>query len=245
MQYCSSILEKVLTLINFELLKKKILLISTILSTCFFLFSIEQNNKDKLYKEDEYAFYQWNEDELKGNIELYTSRTGILYRVITNFKGNTAEEIVNTIMDFDQYLKIFPRTLIFEPVIKFTENHYIIHIVADFHPIKNRTYIIELKSYQKDDEYVIEWFPPQTSHNYKLIQDPKCITVDKIYGRWVIRKNNDDTINILAEFNNDWKLNIPRGLIIPFEKTAAINTMIDLVKYMNKKSKMKYLKSKD
>ncbi len=62
-------------LVNFKILKKKILLIWIIFFNCFFLFPMEQNVKNDLSKKIENAFYHWNESELNSFLILLNNNS--------------------------------------------------------------------------------------------------------------------------------------------------------------------------
>ena len=181
----------------------------------------------------------WNFDYEKNGIRLFVGNN--IEEDLTGYKAETVigdvtpGQVIDYIMNFDNYCIIFPKTLIFEPVEKINDNEYKIYAAINFFPAKNRDYFINLKTYQKDGKHIIEWRPSEKSDNYLHMKNKNYIHVEKVYGRWVVEAIDHNNIKVSAEFANDWQISISIPMVTSIEKQAAVNAVKDLKKYIKKK----------
>ena len=113
----------------------KTLLIFIIFTTSFLLCS--QSN---VFEKVAYSF-----DFQKDNIKLFSYMDEKpYYKAETILNDINSEDIVKIITDFENYPKIFKKTIKFEVVGRENEL-YKIHSVLNFNPIKNRDYYIKMR----------------------------------------------------------------------------------------------------
>ena len=185
--------------------------------------------------------------ERKG-ITLYMSKdkdTNINYykaSIILSFDRadkNNFNKIIELLLDFNSYSKVFPKTLLFEPIKIIDDNKFIIHSILNFFPYKNREYLVELAINQEviDGKRVFRmfWYPidsdiPEYSTIIKNFNfNKKNHIIKNVYGMWLIEEIGDGQIKITFFSFNDWEINAPFNLKIEFEKDGTINNIIDLL----------------
>lgn len=182
----------------------------------------------------------WQLNVEKRGVKLYTGRDNSFIKVEALYDFSDPQQVVNCLMDFDIYLQLYPKTLTFEPVARTEDETLLIYVVVNFFPMKNRAYMIKLKSYKESERYIIEWNPPQPGEFENRIPIvPDILNVEKIQGRWIIEKRDEEKVFISIEMNNDWKIDLSRAIIFPVEREEAIKTVKSLTNYLGKLKKDK------
>jgi hypothetical protein len=161
------------------------------------------------------------------------------YKAEKTINLKKADPIIKSILDFDNYSKIFPRTTEFKKIKDLSENKFIIYSYVNFKPLKDRDYYITfeyniIKNPKNGREFIAEWYPmDQEDFNY---EKPKknCIRVKNIFGKWTINELGDK-IKISVELHNNFELNIPVSASYPYEVTSAVETLEDIISYSLKK----------
>lgn len=194
-----------------------------------------------LLKADTNLFYNinWSFEKKKSDIYLYLSKDNeknlYYYKALTRVKNIEFDKIVNILSDFDNYSKIFPRTISFRPISTISENKFIIHSILNFFPYKNREYIVELTINKKIINgkriYSLFWNPVES--NDFLFNNKKNHQVKNVYGMWHIEELENNEIKITFFSFNDWEIKAPQNFKIEFEKNGTINNVIDLLKQIN------------
>ncbi|MCG8568638.1 MAG: hypothetical protein MJB14_00725 [Spirochaetes bacterium] len=174
----------------------------------------------------------WRLEKEKSNIRLLVAGNHY-YRAETIVSDITPEQIIDLILDYQKYQKVFPKTTVFQPVAQSSTGNDIIYVVINFFPFKNRDYYIELTTYQKGDTYYIEWYPPLEIVRDQKLKNSQFHHVTKIFGRWTIQKKGLDKLFLALEFDNDWHIDVAPRIVDKIAQQETINTLKDLIKYLD------------
>lgn len=182
---------------------------------------------------------KWEFQGKRNNINLFKTKDRF-YKVETTLNCNNIEDIILFLTTRDYYLKIFPNTIEYKKIKKMRENKYLIYEIISFAPFKNRDCYFELEVNNNDnnDEYTIEWNPVNEDINNLIIFDSDHIHVEEVYGRWIIKKIKKDKIYISMEFYNNFKFNVPDGILLNFEKEESFKILKNLKIFLNKEKKI-------
>ncbi len=180
----------------------------------------------------------WSFEKEKKGITLYISKNSEkninYYKASIIVKNIDFNKIVTILADFDNYNKVFPRTLSFKPIKVINENSFIIHSILNFFPYKNREYLVELTINQQmingKKIYSLFWQPAES--NEFTFNSKKNYQIKNVYGMWQIEELENNEIKITFFSFNDWEINAPYNLKIEFEKDGTINNVLDLLKYL-------------
>ncbi|MBN2544563.1 MAG: hypothetical protein JXB50_02120 [Spirochaetes bacterium] len=187
---------------------------------------------------------KWNLEKSKNNISLYIQDDKNLkinfYKAETIVNGIDMELIFNNIADCNQYKKIFTNIEIFEIVEFFSNNSFLLLAELNFFPYKNRSYLAEC-SLVKDDEnntFIFEWHPIYDFKKESYIKNKKNNKiVSFIYGRWMVKKIDDNMVYVSIEYHNDWETNLPLKFIHEVEKFYTIKNLQTIINYTFKQQK--------
>jgi hypothetical protein len=174
---------------------------------------------------------QWVQIKGKKEVILYMQKNKFekinSYKAEKTLTSKNGEKIFNTIMDFDKYKKIFPRTLAYKKIKEISKNKYLVYSQINFSPYKNRD-LYKIFEYSIDNknnikEWTVEWSSVD-SYKEKLPDVKEFVRVKEIYARWKILEINDK-VKISVEYHNDYNLPVSKGLSEPFEKNAIIDAL--------------------
>lgn len=178
---------------------------------------------------------EWKEHLLEDNIELYwnTSSYPCFYKAETTINDSYYDDVLNTLLDFGNYKKIFPGTEKFD-VLEKQGNSFLIHCILNFFPLKNREYVICLKYFEQENNpsMLIEWNSVDNALARKFLNNKKYKLIKSVNGRWKIFKTSENKIMISLEYYNDWEIEADNDLMILLEKKSTITSMKNLLRYI-------------
>lgn len=185
-------------------------------------------------------FYEinWNFEKEKKGISLSIAKDKEIdinyYRASTIVKNIKFDKIVYILSDFDNYSKVFPRTLLFKPVKILEDNRYIVHSILNFFPYKNREYLVEVRiNFEKVNEkriFNLIWYPEKMIKNFNF--NKKNHSIKNVYGMWQIEELDNNEVKITFFSFNDWEISAPKSIKVEFEKDGTINNVLDLLDYI-------------
>ncbi len=159
------------------------------------------------------------------------------YKAVKTYNGLIGDEIFSSLMKFEAYPKIFPKTMVYKKVGSLGKNKMIVYCQAYFKPFQNRDYYNILEYSKKtgngEKEWKIEWFPFFGSSS-KYPEVKKFLRVRDISGRWMIVEKENKTMVSIELFNN-FKLPVSKTMALPFEKGSAYDMINQVVSYSTKK----------
>ncbi len=197
------------------------------------------NFKSGKLRESIFDKVQWKKINEKNGITLYMQKNKLernnLYKAERFISSSQGEKLFKNLMDFDKYIKIFPRTILYKKIKDISKNKYLMYCQADFKPYKNRDYYILLEYFivNKDNikEWIIEWYPLD-SYPEKFPDEKGFVRAKDIYGRWKIIELNDN-VKISVEYYNDFNLTVTKFMSEPFEKSSTIEALDKIINYTN------------
>jgi hypothetical protein len=182
---------------------------------------------------------QWEKVSEKNGITLFMQKNKNekinSYKAEKILTSNQGEKIFKNLMDFDKYIKIFPRTMAYKKIKDISKDKYLLYCQANFKPFQNRDYyiVLEYSAAGKNNakEWIIEWYPTASSLG-KFPEAKGFVRVNYIYGRWKIIEANDK-VKISVEYFNNYNLPVSKTLSVPFEKSSTIEALNQILKYSN------------
>lgn len=180
---------------------------------------------------------KWEFQGKRNNINLFRTKDRF-YKVETTMDYNDIEDIVLFLTTRDYYLRIFPNTVEYKKVKKMRENKYLIYEIISFAPFKNRDCFFELEVNNNSDEITIEWNPVNEYIDDMIIYNSEHIHVEEVYGRWIIKKIKKNKIYISMEFYNNFKFNVPDGVMLNLEKEESFKILKNLKIFLEKEKKI-------
>ena len=179
---------------------------------------------------------QWIKIKEKDGVILFIKKNKLnnYYKAEKLLYSTNGDKFFTTLMNINDFSKVFPKTIIFKPVKNISSNKYLMYCQVDFKPLKNRDYyiILEYSYVNKNNikEWIIEWYPlDNLSDSYPVNED--LVRVKDIYGRWKIIESNNN-VKISIEYFNNFNLLISKLIKEPFEKNSIIHCCIlDILDY--------------
>jgi len=168
----------------------------------------------------------WNYETTARNINLYIKETPLyednFYKAETIIDKFDGETLFNNLLKFNSYPSIFPKTIVFKPIKSIDKNKFLTYTQINFFPYKTRDYYIEteysVNYYDKDKKiYIFEWKPTEDKINETNL-DSKCVRVNKVFGRWMIKELDDGKVSISIEYHHNFKVDVSKKLREYFEK---------------------------
>lgn len=181
----------------------------------------------------------WKYNSNRKDIKLFNTNDRF-YKVETILKYNKVEDIVLFLTTREYYLKIFPKTREYKKIEKLNKNKYLIYEVISFTPFKSRDCFLELEVNNINDEWIIEWTPAKQAIKQEREYNAGLVRVKDIYGRWIIKKVDNNSIYVSMEFFNDFKFKIPELLLLRIEKEESFKILKDLETFLIKEKKLCY-----
>ena len=181
----------------------------------------------------------WMFHSERNNIKLFKTNDRF-YKVETVFNYKKIEDIVLFLTTREYYLKIFPKTREYKKIEKLNNNKYLIYEVISFSPFKSRDCFLELEINNLNNEWIIEWYPAKEEIVQCIEYNAENVHVKNIYGRWIIKKINNDNIYVSMEFFNDFKFKISEILLLNIEREESFKILKDLKVFLNKEKKFCY-----
>lgn len=190
-----------------------------------------------VFSESIFDSVQWVKEKEEQKITLYSQKTesGNFYKAETITDFPNLDLLFALLTDYDEYVKIFPKTLIFAPVEEKGEAT-VVYSKVNFFPLKNRDYHILLSAKKQENHCaVIAWQPHIMPGNSG---EKECVRVTKVYGRWIMKKLEDGKMYLSVEYHNDWKYTgISSQVTDYFEKDITVDNLKTILKYADKKLK--------
>jgi hypothetical protein len=191
-----------------------------------------------MFSESIFDNRNWKFIKSYNKIDLYEVNTGYpcFYKAEVVLKTGYYNNSVKALLDFSNYPKIFPGTIIFQNL-KETNNGILFYCQLNFFPLKNRDYYIDAKYFESIDinnnrKWTLEWDPVNNAPEFSNPRSDKFKHVKNIYGRWTVQDLNRDEIKISVEYYNDWQVEANNDIKIALEKTTTINVLKNFLKYM-------------
>lgn len=191
-------------------------------------------------KESIFDKVHWIKVEEKNSISLFMQKeknSGTnYYKAEKTLNNCDSEAFFNSLLDFVNYPKIFPRTEVFDKIKKIDKNCFIIYSVINFSPLKNRDYFIILeydieKKSENSKKYIVQWRPlPNDEEKDLICTDKDYVRAKKVFGRWTVEEINNYT-KISVEYYNDFNLNFSPLFTTPLEKKSTIEALNNLINY--------------
>ena len=187
----------------------------------------------------------WEYEKTYRSVNLYIQKNQTnnlnYYKAETIIDGVKFDDLVNDLMSFNTYDKIFPRTNFFKIIKKVDENNCIVNADLNFFPYKNRNYYIECvskktKTSKDKNKFIVEWHPIDSIKYASLIescQDAKRINYT--YGRWSVLELDKNKLYVSVEYHNDWETNLPMLFVYGAEKSTIFTNVFSLLRYSKKK----------
>jgi len=195
-----------------------------------------------VFSNSKFDSVEWVFSKIFGNVEVYiqsdTDLPVYYYKASTIVENRSVDEIVAAIKSFDRYPSIFPKTSVFNTLLRLDDKSYLVYALINFSPIKNRDYIILIEEYTRSVDGIIynyiEWGPPpDTILRQYEISDSKAVRVRNITGRWTIYEQNSK-VHLSFECNNHWELNVPLYFLREFEKKETANAVFSILGALKK-----------
>ena len=182
----------------------------------------------------------WKYHSKRNNISLFKTDDRF-YKVETILNYNKSKDIVFYLTTREYYLKIFPKTREYQTIEKLDKNKYIIYEIISFTPFKCRDCFLELEVNNINNGWIIEWYPTKRKIKHEINYNKKDhIRVKDVYGRWIIRKLDNDNLYVSMEFYNDFKFKIPKYLLLNIEKEESFKILKGLNLFLKKEKKLCY-----
>jgi hypothetical protein len=198
---------------------------------------IEFEIKSGISSKSIFNIVQWIKIKEKNNVILYMQNNKSdkinHYKSVRILNSNQGEKLYKNLMDFKNYSKIFPRTILYQKIKDISNGKYLMYCQANFKPFKNRDYYIILEysitNENNKKEWVIEWYPVGANQE-KFLVKKDFKRVEYLYGRWIILEAYNKT-KISVELFNNFVLPVSKGLAASSEKSSAIEMIDQIVKY--------------
>ena len=186
----------------------------------------------------------WEYEKTHRSVKLYVQKNQAnnlnYYKAETIIDGIKFDDLINDLMSFDAYDKIFPRTNFFKIIKKVDENNCIVNADLNFFPYKNRNYYIEcisekMKTGENKNKFIVEWHPADNIKYASLIEP--CENAKRItytYGRWSVVELDNGRLYISVEYHNDWETNLPMVFVYGAEKSTIFTNIFSILKYSRK-----------
>lgn len=140
------------------------------------------------------------------------------------------EIIADSLMNFKEYDKVFPKTDAFNPVRIDGDEKYIVYMKLDFFPMKKRDGFIDMSVKRNDEGITLVWTASDEFNADNLTSD--SVRAERINGRWFVKKTDDGRVKVSVEYSNDWKIrNVPESFLVNIQKGTTADALRNLLKY--------------